>query len=161
MIRQEGRRKLTKCFQTQLLLSALNPNCFNPDMGQKSLFPLSGEWWARWCCLQASCRGKLHPHFTDTLKSQVLLKISCLDHGNIELRTKEAWTQLQWADTRLHGDIWNIRRAWTRWPWKVPSHPNPFDFVTFCTSTNTDYALAIYNQWVNSSVRVSVIKNNR
>lgn len=61
----------------------------------------------------------------------MLLKISCLGHGNVELRTKEAWTQLQWADTRLHGDIWNIRRAWTRWPWKVPSHPNPFDSVTF------------------------------
>lgn len=133
MITQEGRRKLTKYFQAQLLLSALNPKGFNPDLGQKSLFPRSGEWWPRWCCLQASFWGKLYPHFTDTdnLKSQVFLKTPCLDHGNAELRTNEAWTQLQWADTRLHGGCWDMRMSWTRQPLKVPSHLNHFDSTTY------------------------------
>lgn len=76
-------------------------------------------------------RKAASPLYSDNLKSHMLLKTSCLDHGNAEPRTNEAWTQLQWADTRLHGGCCDIRGGWRRWPLKAPSHPNHLDSMTF------------------------------
>lgn len=71
------------CFQAQLPLPSSNPNCFNFNLRQKSLFPHDREQWPKWCCLKASFRKAASPfHRRNNLKITHALE-------NLEALTKE------------------------------------------------------------------------